>query len=70
MISAVAANGVGAVYVYDRSGTQWKLTEKLPNPAPNPNSTFGTALALTGSTAVIGGATYEINLLIPSKIVV
>ncbi len=55
------ATGRSAVYVFTRSGGVWTETQKLvaADGAPGDNARFGNAIALDGSTAVIGadGAT-------------
>jgi FG-GAP repeat len=55
---------VGAVYVYRRSGTQWRLRTTLYDPESHKyvGSQFGEAVALSGNTIVIGSS--GINLAI------
>ncbi len=45
---------VGAAYIYHWSGTHWRLQAKLSDPIGRPNDGFGTAVAVSGATAVIG----------------
>lgn len=46
----------GLVYAYERSGTQWTLTQTIAAPAPLTTQRFGleTALSQDGATATIG----------------
>ena len=48
-----AGNDSGAAYVFTRSGTTWTEQAKLTASDAAPGDYFGTALALTGDTAVI-----------------
>lgn len=48
------ANGKGAVYVFQRSGTLWKLSTKLVTPTGQSNGGFGTSVAVSGDTIAIG----------------
>jgi hypothetical protein len=45
----------GAVYVFGRSGSTWALLATLTPPDGTTNFVFGTALALSYHTAVVGG---------------
>lgn len=48
----------GAAYVYVRSGNNWVLQQELQLETPIPYSYFGSALAISGNTIVVG-APYE-----------
>jgi hypothetical protein len=55
LVGAVGvASGKGASYVFSSSGTAWTQTAKLVASDGASNDAFGIALALSGSTAVIG----------------
>jgi hypothetical protein len=49
-------DGVGRVYAYDRSGSNWSLTQTIDSPEPQFQNFFGSALALSADarTATIG----------------
>ncbi len=47
-------NGAGAAYVYVRSQNGWQLQAALADPGDAPNDQFGSAVALDGSTLLIG----------------
>lgn len=47
-------SGAGAVLVYSRNGRTWTQTQKLTANVPEENAYFGTAIACSDSTAVIG----------------
>lgn len=49
-------NHSGVSYIYARSGSTWNLQATLPDPDGNPNDEFGTAVAISGATAVISAA--------------
>jgi hypothetical protein len=44
----------GAAYVYARSGGKWRRQARLSDPGGKPNDGFGTSVALSGTTALIG----------------
>ena len=44
----------GSVFVFDENGGMWSLTTEIVNPADAASDLFGTAVALSGSTAVVG----------------
>jgi hypothetical protein len=44
----------GSAYIYVRSGTRWHPRAALPDPRRVPNDTFGTSVAISGATAIIG----------------
>jgi FG-GAP repeat/Phosphoesterase family len=44
----------GAAYVFVRSGTTWSQQTELTDPGASVNDQFGTSVAISGSTAVIG----------------
>lgn len=52
--SSFATHGLGRVYVFERTGKVWNQTAKLEAVADFGDTTFGTAVALDGDTAVIG----------------
>ncbi len=51
-----ADSGNGAVYVFHRDGSSWKMESKIspPGPVTGRNSGFGSSLVLRGDTALIG----------------
>lgn len=53
--------GAGPAYIFVRPGSGWASTATptvtLPDPAPATNDSFGLAVALTGSTALVGAYT-------------
>ena len=51
------ANNNGAAYVYVRSGTSWSLQAELTDPGAVSDQRFGSVVAVSGSTAVIGADT-------------
>ena len=46
--------GVGAVYVFTRTGSSWTQQQKLEAPASSSGKKFGTALAISGATMLVG----------------
>jgi hypothetical protein len=44
----------GVVYVYQRAGIAWRLQSTIPDPAAATGGGFGSAVALSGTTALIG----------------
>lgn len=55
VVGAINANNeVGAAYVYVRSGTTWHRQAALTLPGGGTNTEFGTAVAISGGTALIG----------------
>lgn len=44
----------GAAYVFDRSGTTWSLTTELTDPNGQDGDKLGSAVAVSGDTAVVG----------------
>jgi FG-GAP repeat protein len=48
------SNGVGAVYVFDRSGTSWSQTQKFTAGDANCLDGFGSRVSIDGGDAVIG----------------
>ena len=44
----------GAVYVFTGSGASWPLQQKLSHPAPLPNHSMGSAVAIRGDTVASG----------------
>ena len=56
LVGAPAAGALGAAYVFVRSGTSWTLQQKLVASDGAPGDSFGTAVALSGDTALIGAS--------------
>jgi hypothetical protein len=54
VIGAYAKGGPGAAYVFAQSGSSWTQQSELTPPDPSGSDNFGAAVALDGSTAVIG----------------
>jgi hypothetical protein len=55
LVGASSANDyAGSAYIYARSGETWREQAALEDPVGVPNDGFGTSVALSGSTAVIG----------------
>jgi FG-GAP repeat len=48
------SNQAGAVYIYVDSHGTWKLQATLKDPAGKPGDSFGAAVAVSGSTALVG----------------
>jgi hypothetical protein len=46
--------GNGAVYVFERDNNDWTFVARLTSPNPHPNDDFGSAIAIHGSTIVVG----------------
>ncbi len=46
--------GAGSVFLFERSGTNWTLDQQLFGSDTNANDHFGVALAIEGSTLVVG----------------
>ncbi len=53
LVGASQNNGVGAVYVYDRSGSTWSESQKLTALLPA-SDWFGYSVDIAGNTAVVG----------------
>lgn len=49
----------GAAYEYEFTGATWRKRAKIVNPGCAPNDFFGAAVALSGSTMVIGAPGYH-----------
>jgi hypothetical protein len=49
-----ADSGLGAVYVFARSGSTWSQQVRLGAPEPTLHASFGTSIALDGTTLVAG----------------
>jgi FG-GAP repeat len=47
-------NGQGVVYSYERAGGTWRLHQTIVDPLGKTNDNFGIALAMSGTTVVIG----------------
>ena len=56
--SDISAANAGAAYVFVRSGTTWSQQAYLKAPNAEANDQFGTSVATSGSTIVVG-ATFE-----------
>jgi hypothetical protein len=55
LIGADGVNqGSGAAYVFVRSGTRWVLQATLADPGNRPGDYFGSAVAVEGTTVMIG----------------
>lgn len=54
-------DGEGLVYVYDRDGTEWALTDTISNCDPGGVCTFGIEIELDGEQAVITAPHYNTN---------
>lgn len=55
MIGAPNANSYsGVVYVYGRSGTAWRLQSALTDPGTTHDDGFGSAIAISGNSTLIG----------------
>ncbi len=66
VVGADAYDKTGAAYVFVRSGTTWSPQQRLTASDAAPSAYFGTSVAISGSTAVVGapfgsetGATYH-----------
>lgn len=57
------AGSLGRVFAYTRSGSTWSLDQTIDNPAPNQQSQFGSAIALSGDglTSVVSTAAFGAN---------
>lgn len=53
-----SANGAGAVYIFERTGSVWAQTAYIKASNTHAAANFGTSLALTADTLVVGAA-YE-----------
>lgn len=51
-----ALSGDDAVYIYERGGAGWTLQARLTAPEPNLGLGFGTDVAISGDTVIIGAA--------------
>ncbi|MFZ0545284.1 MAG: FG-GAP repeat protein [Candidatus Promineifilaceae bacterium] len=51
----------GAAYVFNRAGVFWSQTEKLTANSGSAEDTFGYAVALDGSFALVGAPTEDVN---------
>ena len=49
-----AAANAGAAYVFTGSGATWSQQTELTDPDPKTNDSFGSAVALSGDTALVG----------------
>ncbi len=54
VITAPAADSVGAAYVFKRIGFTWTQQQKLVASTPSQNAEFGSSLAIDGSRILIG----------------
>jgi len=50
----VAANSAGRAYVFAKTGTAWTQVAELPGSGAAPGAGFGTSVAISGTTAVVG----------------
>jgi MYXO-CTERM domain-containing protein len=53
-----ASTGAGAAYAYERSGSTWSAAVPIPAVAQGPSDTFGSAVAVQGTTAAVGSPLY------------
>ncbi len=56
-----ADGGKGAVYVFTRSEGKWTQTQKLTASDGAPNDAFGSAVAISGDTAIISSPTEPVS---------
>lgn len=49
----------GAVYLYERHGTQWTLQTRIPHPDPQVGDSFSGPLCFDGDTLLIGNTDYS-----------
>lgn len=54
VVAARAADGVGAVYVFRRSGSAWTQEKKLVTSSPSSNAEFGSSVAISGNRILVG----------------
>jgi hypothetical protein len=53
--------GQGQAYVYVRNGTMWTLQATLDAPMPAPGDFFGSSVAISGNTIVVGAPQSGVN---------
>lgn len=53
------ASDAGAAYIFDRLGSTWLESAKLLPPNPQANMHFGSSVAVSGDTAIVGASGYE-----------
>jgi hypothetical protein len=56
-----STNGQGSAYIFVRSGTTWTLQQKLYAPDGLPDENFGTSVAISANTAVVGTPYGKVN---------
>jgi hypothetical protein len=56
-----SAVGAGAAFVYQRSGATWAQQAYIKAPNANSQDSFGSSLALSGDTVVVGASNEESN---------
>ncbi|PYQ16449.1 MAG: hypothetical protein DMF79_18615, partial [Acidobacteria bacterium] len=61
VVGASGKGGVGAAYVFARSGTTWTQQVRLKAPDGTGYSSFGAAVSVSASTAVIGAPNAELG---------
>jgi hypothetical protein len=54
VVGAPSADGTGQVVVFVRSGTTWTEQQVLNAPSPMPDQAFGSSVALSGDTLLVG----------------
>lgn len=54
IVGAVGKDAKGAAYVFVRNGSEWSLEQRLSASDGQPGDFFGSSLALSGHTAIIG----------------
>jgi len=58
LVGAYSHNSEGSAYVFARSGTTWSLTAELTPTFGGAQQDFGTAVALSGSVALVGASAF------------
>jgi len=62
LIGAATKNmGVGAAYIFKRSGTSWTQEAKLLASDGSPNDHFGRSVSLSGDYALVGAYQYDVS---------
>ncbi len=61
VVGADARKGVGRAYVFEKTATGWTQTGELEGSDTAAGDNFGAAVAVSGTTAVVGGASNHAN---------
>src|SRR5271167_4275655 len=61
VVGADAPKGVGRAYVFEKTATGWTQTGELEGSDTAAGDNFGAAVAVSGTTAVVGGASDHAN---------